>query len=125
MADGLHGSAGPQPQPSAKSRPRWRGLIALLVGAGLAKWEIYDPLYGHGAKGLPVYFPLVNLAVILIVYGALRVVLGERFISALELLLLHPRRLGWKGVLILLLFALITFAAWYWVRLQFWTQGWR
>ncbi len=121
------GLSGTQTQRAAKPKRYRHGLAAFALGCGLAKWQIYDPLYSHeqGVEPLTVYFPMVHLAIILIVYGAARLALGERLVRTLELVLLAPRRLDWKGIVILMLFALITFVAWYWVRLQFWQHGYR
>ena len=56
------------------------GLIFLIGGLGLAKWQIYDPLHARelGRKEVWIDAKLVGLAIILPALGALFLVFGER-----------------------------------------------
>ena len=59
-------------QPAAKLGTRSRGLLMLIIGLGLAKWQVYDPLHAReqGLEQVTVDSLLVGLAVLLSVLGA-------------------------------------------------------
>src|SRR6266702_535268 len=59
-------------QPAAKLGTRSRGLLMMIFGLGLAKWQVYDPLHAReqGLEQVTVDAVLVGLAVLLSVFGA-------------------------------------------------------
>src|SRR2546425_7871873 len=65
---------------ATKLSTRSRGLLMLIIGLGLAKWQIYDPLHAReqGLEEVTVSSLLVGLAVLVSVLGAATLVMGDR-----------------------------------------------
>ncbi len=114
-------------QPAAKLGTRSRGLLMLIIGLGLAKWQVYDPLHAReqGLEQVTVYSLLVGLAVLLSVLGAASLVMGDRLERILEDIRMDPKRLNWKSITVLLLMTLMTGSTWIWILLELSAQGYR
>ena len=114
-------------QPAAKLGVRSRGLLMLIMGLGLAKWQVYDPLHAReqGLEQVTVYSLLVGLAVLLPVLGAACLVMGDRFERIFEDIRIDPKRLNWKSIALLLLMTLVTGSTWIWILLELSAQGYR
>lgn len=111
----------------AKLGPRSRGLLMLVIGLGLAKWQIYDPLHAReqGLEQVTISSLLVVLAILASVLGVTTLVVGDRLERIFEDLRIDPKRLNWKNTAILLLVALIGGAIWIWIQLDLSAQGYR
>ena len=114
-------------QPAAKLGTRSRGLLMLIIGLGLAKWQIYDPLHAReqGLEQVTVSSLLVGLAVLVSVLGAATVVMGDRLERVFEDIRIDPKRLNWKSIAVLLLMTLVAGSIWIWIRFELSAQGYR
>jgi hypothetical protein len=115
-------------RPSIKKiNTRTRGLLMLIIGLGLAKWQIYDPLHAleQGIERITVYSVLVGLAVLLSVFGSATLVIGDRLEKIFEDIRIDPKRLNWKSITILLLMTLVVGSTWVWILLELSAQGYR
>ena len=106
---------------------RGRGLLMLIIGLGLAKWQVYDPLHARdqGFEQVTVYSLLVGLAVLLSVLGAATFVMGDRLEKIFEDIKMDPKRLNWKSVTVLVLMTLVAGSTWIWIRFELSAQGYR
>ena len=114
-------------QRAAKLGPRGRGLLMLIIGLGLAKWQVYDPLHAReqGLEQVTVYSSLVGLAVLLSVLGAASLLVGNRLDRIFEDIRIDPKRLNWKSIAVLLLMTLMVGSTWIWIQLELSAQGYR
>ncbi len=114
-------------QPAAKLGTRSRGLLMLIIGLGLAKWQVYDPLHAReqGLEQVTVDSLLVGLAVLLSVLGAACLVMGDRLERIFEDIKFDPKRLNWKSITVLLLMTLVTGSIWIWILFELSAQGYR
>jgi len=112
---------------AAKLGTRSRGLLMLIIGLGLAKWQVYDPLHAReqGIEQVTVYSLLVGLAVLLPVLGAASLVMGDRLERIFEDIRIDPKRLNWKSIAVLLLMTLVAGSIWIWILLELSAQGYR
>ena len=105
------------------------GLIFLIGGLGLAKWQIYDPLHARelGRKEVWIDAKLVGLAIILPALGALFLVFGERVEGLLRSgwLDIDTGALCWRNVVVILTLALGLGAVCVWERMRLAAQGYR
>ena len=117
------------PQAAAQRAPtpyiRLRGLILLIIGLGMAKWQIYDPLHAkeNGVTEVTISSTMMALAIILPILGLAIMVAGnsiEKFFADIQV---DPKRLTWKSVVFLLTMALIGGGAWIWVKMALSAQG--
>lgn len=108
-----------------KPYPRVRGAVLLLIGLGLDKWQIYDPLYGQGsgATEVTISSALLALAILLSVLGLALMLAGHGVAKFAEDLLMDPRRLTWKSGAFLLLMVAIAAAAWVLVQMGLEARG--
>ena len=106
---------------------RSRGLLMLIIGLGLAKWQVYDPLHAReqGLEQVTVDSLLVGLAVLLSVFGAACLVMGDRLERIFEDIRFDPKRLNWKSITVLLLMTLVAGSIWIWIRFELSAQGYR
>jgi|SRR5436853_2241378 len=114
-------------QPAAKLGTRSRGLLMLIIGLGLAKWQVYDPLHAReqGLEQVTVDSLLVGLAVLLSVLGAASLVMGDRLERIFEDIRFDPKRLNWKSTTVLLLMTLVAGSIWIWILFGLSAQGYR
>ena len=114
-------------QPAAKLGTHSRGLLMLIIGLGLAKWQVYDPLHAReqGLEQVTVYSLLVGLAVLLSVLGAASLVMGDRLERIFEDIRFDPKRLNWKSMTVLLLMTLVGGSIWIWILFELSAQGYR
>ena len=110
-----------------KLSTRHRGLLMLIFGLGLAKWQVYDPLFAldQGLEQVTIYSLLVGLAVLLPVLGAATLVMGDRLERIFEEIKIDPKRLNWKSIAVLSLMALAAGATWIWILFELSAQGYR
>lgn len=108
-----------------KMNVRTRGLFMLIIGLGLAKWQVYDPLHAReqGAEQVTVYSLLVGLAVLLTIFGTATLLMGKRMEKIVEDLRIDPKRLSWKSITVLLFMALVAGSTWIWILLELSAQG--
>ncbi len=104
---------------------RLRGLVLLIVGLGMAKWQIYDPLHAkeNGVTEVTINSTMMALGILLPVLGLAIVVAGngiEKFFADMRV---DPKRLNWKSVVFLLTMALVGGGAWIWVQMALSAQG--
>ncbi len=106
---------------------RSRGLLVLIIGLALAKWQIYDPLHAReqGLERVTISSLLIGLAILLSVFGAAMLILGDRFEKIIGNLQIDPKRLNWKSTAFLVLIALVGGSIWVWVQLELSAQGYR
>ena len=106
---------------------RSRGLLVLIIGLALAKWQIYDPLHAReqGLERVTISSLLIGLAILLSVFGAAILILGDRFEKIIGNLQIDPKRLNWKSTAFLVLIALVGGSIWVWVQLELSAQGYR
>jgi len=99
----------------------------LIIGLGLAKWQVYDPLHAReqGLEQVTVDSLLVGLAVLLSVFGAAALVMGDRLERIFEDIRIDPKRLNWKSITVLLLMTLMAGSTWIWILLELSAQGYR
>jgi hypothetical protein len=97
----------------------------LIIGLGLAKWQVYDPLHAReqGIEQVTIYSLLVGLAVLLPILGVATLVMGDRLERIFEDIKIDPKRLNWKSIAILLLMALLGGSTWIWILLELSAQG--
>jgi len=97
----------------------------LIIGLGLAKWQVYDPLHAReqGIDQITVYSLLVALAVLLTIFGSGALLMGSRLEKILEDIRIDPKRLNWKSTTILLLMTLAAGSIWLWILLELSEQG--
>lgn len=117
------------PQTAAQPAPtpyiRLRGLVLLLVGLGMAKWQIYDPLHAkeNGVTEVTISSTMMALAIMLPVLGLAIMLAGNGFEKFFADIRVDPKRLSWKSVAFLLAMALIGGGAWIWVEMALSAQG--
>jgi len=99
----------------------------LIIGLALAKWQIYDPLHAReqGLERVTISSLLIGLAILLSVFGAAILILGDRFEKIIGNLQIDPKRLNWKSTVFLVLIALVGGSIWVWVQLELSAQGYR
>ncbi|HEY6093836.1 MAG TPA: hypothetical protein VIU93_02675 [Gallionellaceae bacterium] len=112
-------------QPAPTPYIRLRGLILLIIGLGMAKWQIYDPLHAkeNGVTEVTISSTMMALGIILPILGLAIMVAGnsiEKFFADIQV---DPKRLTWKSVAFLLTMALIGGGAWIWVQMALSAQG--
>lgn len=97
----------------------------LIIGLGLAKWQVYDPLHAReqGIDQITVYSLLVALAVLLTIFGSGALLMGSRLEKILEDIRIDPKRSNWKSTTILLLMTLAAGSIWLWILLELSEQG--
>jgi len=103
-------------------RPRIMGIIVIVVGLLLAKWQIYDPLHGTEQHRQQVWLfsELIGAAVYLPAYGLLLLVFGRR---PNKWFTFDPQNLSLKNVLSLLAFGAVGLAAIFFVISSLEGQG--
>ncbi len=108
-----------------KPYPRVRGAILLLLGLGLDKWQIVDPLYSRGSAdpAVTINVGVLALAILLPVTGLALMVAGHGVGKFAENLLMDPTRLTWKSGVFLALMVFIAATAWLVVQIALETQG--
>lgn len=103
------------------------GLIFLIGGLGLAKWQIYDPLHARelGRKEVWIDAKLVGLAIILPALGALFLLFGERVEGWLRSgwLDIDTGALSWRNVVVISTLGLGLGAVYLWVLMRLGAQG--
>ncbi len=96
-------------QPAPTPYIRLRGLVLLIIGLGMAKWQIYDPLHAkeNGVTEVTISSTMLALAIMLPVLGLAIMLAGngiEKFFTDMQI---DPKRLNWKSVAFLLTVVLI------------------
>jgi len=99
----------------------------LIIGLGLAKWQVYDPLHAReqGLEQVTVDSLLVGLAVLLSVLGVASLVMGDRLERIFEDIRFDPKRLNWNSISVLLLMTLVAGSVWIWILFELSAQGYR
>ncbi|SRR6266480_280513 len=112
---------------ATKLSTRSRGLLMLIIGLGLAKWQVYDPLHAReqGLEQVTVDSLLVGLAVLLSVLGVASLVMGDRLERIFEDIRFDPKRLNWNSISVLLLMTLVAGSVWIWILFELSAQGYR
>ena len=112
---------------ATKRSTRSRGLLMLIIGLGLAKWQVYDPLHARaqGLEQVTVDSLLVGLAVLLSFFGAASLVMGDRLERIFGDIRFDPKRLNWKSITVLLLMTLVAGSIWIWILFELSAQGYR
>jgi hypothetical protein len=109
---------------SENKRARIRGAVSIAVGAGLVKWQIYDPLHAAENRRHEVLTSatLMALAILLPIYGGFLVGFGCRaeiwFREGLGFR-------NWKGTLRVIIVGLLCFGLYLVVQRKLYDQGYR
>jgi len=104
------------------SYPRIWGIVAIVLGLILAKWQIYDPLHAAEQHKQEVWIlsELVALAIYGPAYGLLLLLFGSR---PNRWFAIDPQNLSLKNTLSLLLFGAVGLAAIFYVIGSLEAQG--
>lgn len=104
--------------------PRTMGVIILAIGAGLAKWQIYDPLHVAEQARHEVWISseLIGLAIFFGVYGLALILFGRK---PNQWLRIDPKHVDWKNAIFLVVMGLVCLAVYLWVQMQLSAQGYR
>ena len=102
--------------------PRIIGIVFIVLGLLLAKWQIYDPLHAAEQHKHEVWIlsELVVMAIALPAYGVLLLLFGKR---PNEWFKINPENLSWKNTVCLLAFAGVCIAVFIFVLGSLESQG--
>jgi hypothetical protein len=98
------------------------GIVFVVVGLLLAKWQIYDPLHAAEQHRQQVWIlsELVGAGIFLPAYGVLLILFGRR---PAEWFKINPQNLSWKNTVSLLAFAGVCLAVLFFVLGTLESQG--
>jgi uncharacterized membrane protein YidH (DUF202 family) len=108
---------------------RLLGALLVLVGLGLAKWQIWDPLHARelGREEVWIHSELLGLAILLPVLGSIYLTFGERVERWLRSpwMTVDAKQLTWRKTTVIMAIGLVLGAVYVWVDLQLAAQGYR
>ena len=121
----MSGALGHTPDNHFTNRfPRTTGVVLLMVGAAMVKWQIYDPLHAaeEGKQEVWVSSQLVGLAIILSAYGSALITFGKK---PNEWLKIDPKNVDWRNAVFLIGMAIICLGVYIWVAKELAAQGYK
>jgi hypothetical protein len=108
----------------SKRHPRTTGIISLLAGACLAKWQIYDALHAaeQGKESVSFNGKLAVMSIGFIVFSVPYIIFGRKFEQWFKLDL---KNVGWRNAIIYAGTAIVAVAIVEWVKKSLVAQGYR
>jgi hypothetical protein len=102
--------------------PRLMGIVSILVGLIIAKWQVYDPLHAaeQHLREITIYSGLIGLGVFMPPYGLLLLLFGRK---PNQWFAFDPQNLKWKNVVSLLAFGAAGMVAIFYVIGRLEAQG--